>query len=80
MLGHWVHEAAGTLFGRWYVTTFGVVYVWCAVRDLGWRRAVVALVVGGVAEKGSVHFGVPYTGYTFNSDLRGISPKAHAPL
>jgi hypothetical protein len=52
-------------------------------RDLGWRRALlysVALVVGGVAENGSVHFGVPYTRYTFNSDLRGISPKTHAPL
>jgi uncharacterized membrane protein len=83
VLGDWVHEAAGTMFGRWYVTIFGVVFVLCAVRDLGWRRALlssVALVVGGVAENGSVHFGVPYTRYTFNSDLRGISPKTHAPL
>lgn len=84
MLGDWVHETAGTVFGRWYVTIFGVVFVWCAVRDLGWRRALlysaVALIVGGVAENGSVHFGVPYTRYTFNSDLRGISPKTHAPL
>ena len=75
MLDDWVHEAAGTLFGRWYVTLFGVVFVWCAVRDLGWRRtalySVVALVVGGLAENGSVHFGVPYTRYAFNSDLRG---------
>jgi hypothetical protein len=70
-----VHEAAGTVFGRWYVTVFGVVFAWCAVRDLGWRRtvlySVVALVVGGLAENGSVHLGVPYTRYAFNSDLRG---------
>jgi hypothetical protein len=75
VLGDWVHEAAGTVFGRWYVTLFGVVFLWCAVRDLGWRRTLVysavALLVGGLAENGSVHFGVPYTGYTFNSDLRG---------
>jgi uncharacterized membrane protein len=75
VLDDWVHEAAGTLFGRWYVTLFGVVFLWCAVRDLGWRRtalySVVALVVGGLAENGSVHFGVPYTRYAFNSDLRG---------
>jgi uncharacterized membrane protein len=75
VLGDWVHEAAGTVFGRWYVTIFGVVFLWCAVRDLGWRRTLlysaVSLVVGGLAENGSVHFGVPYTRYTFNSDLRG---------
>jgi Carotenoid biosynthesis protein len=75
VLGDWVDEAAGTLFGRWYVTLFGVVFLWCAVRDLGWRRTLlysaVALLVGGVAENGSVHFGVPYTRYAFNSDLRG---------
>jgi uncharacterized membrane protein len=75
VLEDWVHEAAGTLFGRWYVTLFGVVFVWCAVRDLGWRRtalySVVALVVGSLAENGSVHLGVPYTRYAFNSDLRG---------
>jgi hypothetical protein len=62
VLGDLVHEAAGTVFGRWYVTLFGVVFAWCAVRDLGWRRTVlyslVALVVGGFAENGSVHFGV----------------------
>lgn len=75
MLGDLVHEAAGTVFGRWYVTLFGVVFAWCAVRDLGWRRtmlySLVALGVGGLAENGSVHFGVPYTRYTFNGDLRG---------
>ena len=38
MLGDWVHEAAGTVFGRWYVTIFGVVFLRYAVRDLVWRR------------------------------------------
>jgi len=75
VLGDLVHEAAGTVFGRWYVTLFGVVFAWCAVRDLGWRRTViysaVALTIGGLAENGSVHLGIPYTRYTFNSDLRG---------
>jgi uncharacterized membrane protein len=70
-----VHEAAGTVVGRWYVTLFGIVFVWCAVRDLGWRRTalytLIALTVGGLAENGSVHLGVPYTRYAFNSDFRG---------
>jgi uncharacterized membrane protein len=74
VLSDLAHEAAGT-FGRWYVTLFGIVFAWCALRDLGWRRtlvySVVALLVGGLAENGSVHLGVPYTRFTFNSDLRG---------
>ena len=75
MLEDLLREGAGTFIGRWYVTLFGVVFVWCAVRDLGWRRtalyALIALTVGGLAENGSVHLGVPYTRYAFNSDLRG---------
>jgi uncharacterized membrane protein len=70
-----LEEIAGTVFGRWYVTIFGAVFVWCAVRDLGWRKTVlytvVAVAIGGLAENGSVHLGVPYTRYTFNGDLRG---------
>ncbi len=75
MLEDLLREGAGTFIGRWYVTLFGVVFVWCAVRDLGWRRtalyALIALTVGSLAENGSVHLGVPYTRYAFNSDLRG---------
>ncbi len=70
-----MHELAGTVLGRWYVTVFGIVFVWCAVRQLGWRRTVlyaaVAVGVGALAENGSVHLGVPYTRYEFNPDLRG---------
>lgn len=66
MLEDLLREGAGTVVGRWYVTLFGIVFVWCAVRDLGWRRTAIytaiALVVGGLAENGSVHLGIPYTG------------------
>jgi hypothetical protein len=48
VLDDWVHEAAGTLFGRWYVPIFGIAFVWCAVRDLGWRRTAVYLVVAQI--------------------------------
>jgi hypothetical protein len=37
VLGDLVHEAADTVFGRWYVTLFGIVFACCALRDLGWR-------------------------------------------
>lgn len=70
-----LHEVWGTVGGRWYVTIFGVTFVWCAVRQLGWRRTliytVVAVSVGGLAENGSVHLGLPYTRYAFNDALRG---------
>jgi uncharacterized membrane protein len=65
----------GTVVGRWYVTLFGIVFLWRAVTHLGWRRTTiyvaVALVVGGLAENGSVHLGVPYTRYSFADELRG---------
>nr|MBA3303678.1 carotenoid biosynthesis protein [Acidimicrobiia bacterium] len=68
-------EVLGTLVGRWYVTLFGLTFLWCACRHLGWRRTlvytVVAVAVGGVAENASVHLGVPYTRYAFNDGLRG---------
>ena len=67
-------QILGTLVGRWYVSLLGAVFLWRASRHLGWRKTLVyvlaALVVGGLAENGSVHFGFPYTGYTFNPALR----------
>lgn len=70
-----MREVAGTVFGRWYVTLFGLAFLWCAVRHLGWRRtllyAVAAVGVGALAENGSVHLGVPYTRYAFDPGLRG---------
>ena len=70
-----MHEISGTLFHRWYVTVFGLAFLWFAVRQLGWRRTlvygVVAFGVGALAENGSVHVGFPYTSYSFNPALRG---------
>lgn len=70
-----MHELYGTFVDRWYVTVLGLVFLWRAVSHMGWRRtlvyAVLAVGVGALAENGSVHFGVPYTGYSFNSALRG---------
>jgi uncharacterized membrane protein len=70
-----MHELAGTVFHRWYVTLFGLTFVWQAVKHMGWRRtlvyAVSAVVVGALAENGSVHFGFPYTRYAFEHSLRG---------
>ena len=70
-----MHEVWGTVVGRWYVTLFGLTFLWCAVRQLGWRRTAVygliAVSIGALAENGSVHLGFPYTRYTFNPALRG---------
>lgn len=70
-----MRELYGTLIGRWYVTALGLAFLWSASRHLGWRKtltyAVAAIVVGGLAENGSVHLGVPYTRYAFNPHLRG---------
>jgi len=69
-----MEQIIGTLIGRWYVTLFGLTFLWRASRQLGWRRTgiytAVALGVGIVAENGSVHFGLPYTRYSFNEALR----------
>lgn len=69
-----MHQVAGTVFGRWYVTLFGLTFLWCAVREFGWRKtlayAIAAVGVGALAENGSVHFGIPYTTYAFNPALR----------
>jgi hypothetical protein len=68
-------ELIGTVVGRWYVTIFGLVFAWSAVRHLGARRTAVytlaALAVGILAENGAVHVGFPYGYYTFNEALRG---------
>jgi hypothetical protein len=70
-----MHEIGGTLFHRWYVSIFGLAFLFFAVRQLGWRRTllygVLAFGVGALAENGSVHVGFPYTSYTFNPALRG---------
>jgi uncharacterized membrane protein len=70
-----VEAITGTLFGRWYVTLFGLTFLWCAVRHLGWRRTLtyfgVSLVVGLLFENGAVRYGFPYTHYEFNEALRG---------
>ncbi|MGH9273209.1 MAG: carotenoid biosynthesis protein [Acidimicrobiales bacterium] len=70
-----MEQLIGTVVGRWYVTLFGLTFLWRASRQLGWRRTgiytVVAVAVGAIAENGSVHLGVPYTRYTFNEGLRG---------
>ncbi|MHB8437708.1 MAG: carotenoid biosynthesis protein [Acidimicrobiales bacterium] len=69
-----MHEIYGTFVVRWYVTVLGAVYLWRAVVHMGWRKTLLytalALGVGLLAENGSVHFGFPYTGYTFNPALR----------
>ncbi|MFL6239736.1 MAG: carotenoid biosynthesis protein [Actinomycetes bacterium] len=69
-----MRQVWGTVGHRWYVTIFGVVFVVCAVRQMGWKRtlayAVAAVGLGVLAENGSVHFGVPYTQYHFDSALR----------
>ena len=70
-----MEQLIGTVVGRWYVTLFGAVFLWRASRQLGWKRTWaylgVSLAVGGLAENGSVHVGLPYTTYSFNEGLRG---------
>src|SRR4051794_21265346 len=70
-----MHELAGTLFHRWYVTIFGLAFLFFAGRHLGWRKTliygVLAFGVGALFENLSVHFGFPYTTYSFNAALRG---------
>mgnify|MGYP001819031161 CR=1 FL=1 len=65
----------GTLVGRWYVTLFGITFAVTAIRHMGWRRTlgygVAATAVGVLAENSSVHWGIPYTRYSFAEDLRG---------
>jgi putative membrane protein len=70
-----VDELIGTFIGRWYVTLFGLTFLWRASRQLGWRKTglfvLIALPLAIAAENGSVHAGFPYTTYSFNENLRG---------
>ncbi|MFN8036820.1 MAG: carotenoid biosynthesis protein [Acidimicrobiia bacterium] len=70
-----MRELTGTVFGRWYVTLFGITFAVLCLRHLGWRRTgvytIVALAIGALAENGSVHLGIPYTRYAFDESLRG---------
>ncbi|MGI9578416.1 MAG: carotenoid biosynthesis protein [Microthrixaceae bacterium] len=70
-----MEELVGTLLGRWYVTLFGITFAVTAIRHMGWRKTVVyavaATAVGVLAENAAVHWGVPYTRYSFNESLRG---------
>ena len=70
-----MEEIVGTFVGRWYVTAYGTVFLVLALRHLGLKctaiYAVFAVVVGALAENGSVHLGIPYTRYAFNPELRG---------
>ena len=65
---------AGTFIGRWYVTLFGLAYLVYGSRLLGARRlavySAIAFVVAAISENASVRWGVPYTLYAFNQDLR----------
>ncbi|MDX6741472.1 carotenoid biosynthesis protein [Actinocorallia sp. A-T 12471] len=68
-------ELWGTITERWYVLVLAAVFGWAALRDLGLRKtllfSVVAFLVGGTAENTSVHWGLPYTSYSFNEEFRG---------
>ena len=65
---------AGTFVGRWYVTLFGLAYMVYGTRILGARRlavySAIAFAVAVVSENASVVWGVPYTVYSFNQQLR----------
>jgi len=73
-MGRTVTRLAGTFIDRWYVTLFGLSFLWFAIRHMGWKRTLVytiaAVGVGIAAENGSVHLGFPYTRYAFDESLR----------
>ena len=64
----------GTVFGRWYVTLFGLAYLYYGRRLLGAGRlalySLIAFAVAAVSENASVQWGIPYTRYSFNEALR----------
>jgi putative membrane protein len=68
-------EVWGTLAGRWFVTLFAFAYLILGLKVLGGRKlalfTVAAFVLAAASENASVHFGFPYTHYTFNQALRG---------
>jgi len=74
---HWgmaLDLIAGTLIGRWYVTLFGLAYLFYGTRMLGARRLALysglAFVLAAASENASVVWGVPYTLYSFKPELR----------
>ncbi len=66
---------AGTVIGRWYVTLFGLAFLYFGWRLLGWRKLLIysllSFALAALAENSSVHWGIPYTHYAFNEGLRG---------
>jgi uncharacterized membrane protein len=69
-----MHLVMGTIIGRWYVTAFGLAFLYYGWRWLGARKLIVyaclSVALAALAENASVYWGVPYTHYTFNDQLR----------
>jgi hypothetical protein len=69
-----MHLVIGTIVGRWYVTAFGLAFLYYGWRLLGARSLVIysvlSVAVAGLAENASVQWGIPYTHYAFNDSLR----------
>jgi len=65
----------GTVIGRWYVTLFGLSFLYYGWRLLGGRKlliySILSVACAALAENASVHWGIPYTRYAFNESLRG---------
>ncbi|MCC7078190.1 MAG: carotenoid biosynthesis protein [Acidimicrobiia bacterium] len=70
-----LEQTWGTFGGRWFVTLFAVAYVLLGWRVLGPRRlgmyTLVAFPLAVLVENASVHWGIPFTRYSFNAALRG---------
>ena len=69
-----MHLIIGTLVGRWYVTAFGLAFLYYGWNLLGARKILIysvgSVAVAALAENASVHWGIPYTQYAFNESLR----------
>ena len=69
-----MHLVIETIVGRWYVTSFGLAFLYFGWRLLGARKlliySVVSVALAALAENASVHWGIPYTHYAFNEGLR----------
>jgi len=69
-----MHLVLGTIVGRWYVTAFGLAYLYYGWRLLGLRKlalySLLSVAFAALAENASVHWGIPYTLYSFNESLR----------
>jgi len=64
-----------TLALRWYAFGFIAVFLWAALPERGWMRALrfllIAAVVEGIAEYTSTHYGFPFGEYTYVAHTRG---------